>query len=79
MQAERWEEWEGTGILFTLAAFGLRMSWSHFFFFFWRGAREVFLWRNSQKRSQTSMRIGAGVVTEAAEVEMLGAVWGKEL
>lgn len=32
MQTERWEEWEGTGIRFTLAAFGLRMSWSHFFF-----------------------------------------------
>lgn len=65
VQTERWEEWEGRGgvpILFTLALFGLRMSWFSLFFLFWRGAREVFLWRNAQERSQTSVRIGAQCV-----------------
>lgn len=33
VQMERWEEEEGAPILFTLAAFGLRMSWFFFFFF----------------------------------------------
>lgn len=55
---------------------------------FFEGVREVFLWRVSQKQSQTSMRrgtqwmfelTGAETVTGAAGVDMQGTGWGKKV
>lgn len=78
----RWEEGEGTLISFTLAAFGLRIS------LFFEGVREVFLWRVSQKQSQTSMSrgtqwmselTGAETVAGAAGADMQGTYRGKKV